>query len=96
MIAAFSVTPLGLTDSVGDLVADAVRVVRDSGLPSETNAMFTNVEGEWDQVMGVIKAAVHAVAARAPRASGVIKIDHRPGADDALRRKVESLERRLR
>ena len=65
MIAAFSVTPLGITDSVGDLVADAVRVVRDSGLPSETNAMFTNLEGEWDQVMGVIKAAVDVVAASA-------------------------------
>jgi uncharacterized protein (TIGR00106 family) len=97
MIAAFSVTPLGLTtDSVGDLVADAVRVVRDSGLPSETNAMFTNVEGEWDQVMGVIKAAVDVVAARAPRVSVVIKIDHRPGVDDAMHGKVESVERRLR
>ncbi len=97
MIAAFSVTPLGLTtDSVGDLVADAVRVVRDSGLPSETNAMFTNVEGEWDQVMGVIKAAVDVVAARAPRVSVVIKIDQRPGVDDAMHGKVESVERRLR
>jgi uncharacterized protein (TIGR00106 family) len=88
---------LGLpTDSVGDLVADAVRVVRDSGLPSETNAMFTNIEGEWDQVMGVIKAAVDLVAARAPRVSVVIKIDHRPGVDDAMHGKVESVERRLR
>jgi uncharacterized protein (TIGR00106 family) len=95
MIAAFSVTPLGLADSVGDLVADAVRVVRDSGLPSETNAMFTNVEGEWDQVMGVIKSAVDVVAASAPRVSVVIKIDHRPGVDDALHGKVESIERRL-
>ena len=97
MIAAFSITPLGLTtESVGDLVAEAVRVVRDSGLPSETNAMFTNIEGEWDQVMGVIKAAVEVVAASAPRVSVVIKIDHRPGVDDALHGKVESVERRLR
>jgi len=97
MIAAFSITPLGLTtDSVGNLVAEAVRVVRDSGLPSETNAMFTNVEGEWDQVMGVIRAAVEVVAASAPRVSVVIKIDHRPGVDDALHGKVESVERRLR
>ena len=96
MIAAFSITPLGLTDSVGDLVAEAVRVVRESGLPSETNAMFTNVEGEWDQVMGVIKSAIDAVAAKAPRVSVVIKIDHRPGVDDAIHAKVESVERRLR
>ncbi len=51
MLAAFSVTPLGAGESVGELVAEAVRVVRQSGLPTETNAMFTNVEGEWDEVM---------------------------------------------
>ncbi|PWG73653.1 hypothetical protein DF186_21945 [Enterococcus hirae] len=45
MLAAFSITPLGAGDSVGDAVADAVAIVRESGLPNETNAMFTNVEG---------------------------------------------------
>ena len=54
MLAAFSVNPLGGDDSVGELVADAVRIVRESGLPNETNAMFTNIEGEWDEVMAVI------------------------------------------
>src|SRR5206468_10019799 len=48
---AFSITPLGAGESVGELVADAVRIVRESGLPNETNAMFTNIEGEWDEVM---------------------------------------------
>ena len=95
MIAAFSVTPLGLTDSVGDLVADAVRVVRESGLPSETNAMFTNVEGEWDEVMAVIKACVDKVSETAPRVSLVIKVDHRPGVVDALHHKVEAIESHL-
>ena len=51
MITAFSITPLGTGESVGAAAADAVRVVRASGLPNETNAMFTNVEGEWDEVM---------------------------------------------
>ncbi|MCZ7527486.1 MAG: MTH1187 family thiamine-binding protein [Acidimicrobiia bacterium] len=96
MIAAFSVTPLGAGDSVGDLVAEAVRVVRDSGLPSETNAMFTNVEGEWDEVMHVVRGCVDAVlAAGAPRVSVVMKLDVRPGVEDALHRKVASVERRL-
>jgi uncharacterized protein (TIGR00106 family) len=95
MLAAFSVTPLGAGDSVGELVAEAIRIVRDSGLPNETNAMFTNVEGEWDEVMAVIHRCVEAVAARAPRVSVVIKIDHRPGAEDALRHKVEAIEREL-
>jgi uncharacterized protein (TIGR00106 family) len=95
MIAAFSVTPVGVGDSVGDLVADAVRIVRGSGLPNETNAMFTNIEGDWDEVMDVIRACVDVVTARAPRASVVIKLDVRPGVTDALTEKVEAVERRL-
>jgi uncharacterized protein (TIGR00106 family) len=95
VLAAFSVTPLGGGDSVGELVADAVRIVRESGLPNETNAMFTNIEGEWDEVMAVIHRCVQAVAARSPRVSVVIKIDHRPGVTDALHSKVETIEQEL-
>jgi uncharacterized protein (TIGR00106 family) len=95
VLAAFSVTPLGAGDSVGDLVADAVRIVRESGLPNETNAMFTNIEGEWDEVMAVIHRCVQTVAARAPRVSVVIKVDHRAGVEGALHKKVEKVEREL-
>jgi uncharacterized protein (TIGR00106 family) len=84
-----------MSDSVGDAVAEAVRVVRESGLPCETNAMFTNIEGEWDEVMAVVKAAVAAVAARAPRVSLVIKADVRSGVTDAMHSKVASVEERL-
>ena len=96
MIAAFSITPLGLTDSVAEPVARAVRLVRDSGLPNETNAMFTNVEGEWDEVMDLVKACVMEVAKVAPRVSVVVKIDHRPGVTDGLTTKVAHLEEQLR
>jgi uncharacterized protein (TIGR00106 family) len=95
MLVAFSVTPLGVGDTVGEYVADAVRVVRDSGLPNHTDAMFTTVEGDWDEVMAVVKQAVDAVAAKAPRVSVVLKADIRPGATGALTAKMESLERHL-
>ena len=95
MLVAFSVTPLGVGDAVGEYVADAVRVVRDSGLPNHTDAMFTTVEGDWDEVMAVVKRAVDAVAAKAPRVSVVLKADIRHGATGALTTKVESLERYL-
>ena len=96
MIIAFSITPLGVGEGVGEYVADAVRVVRDSGLPNHTDAMFTSVEGDWDEVMDVVKRAVDAVAARAPRVSLVLKADIRPGVTDGLTAKVETVERRLR
>ncbi|TDE23978.1 MTH1187 family thiamine-binding protein [Actinomadura sp. 6K520] len=96
MLVAFSVTPLGAGAEVGELVAEAVRVVRESGLPNRTDAMFTTIEGEWDEVMAVVKAATDAVAARAPRVSLVVKADLRPGVTGALDAKVESVERHLR
>jgi uncharacterized protein (TIGR00106 family) len=96
VLVAFSVTPIGTGEAVGEEVAEAVRVVRDSGLPNRTDAMFTTVEGEWDEVMAVVKRAVDAVAARAPRVSLVLKADVRPGVTGALAGKVESVERHLR
>ena len=92
MIAAFSITPLGVGDSVSTSVGEAVRLVRASGLPNETNAMFTNVEGGWDEVMALIRRCVEKVGESAPRVSVVIKLDHRPGAVDALHGKVQAIE----
>ncbi len=95
MLVAFSVTPIGTGEDVGGLVAEAVRVVRASGLPNETTAMFTTVEGEWEEVMPVVRRAVDAVAAGSGRVSLVLKADIRPGVTDALRAKVASIEQRL-
>jgi uncharacterized protein (TIGR00106 family) len=95
VLVAFSVTPLGVGEDVGEAVAEAVRVVRDSGLPNRTDAMFTTLEGDWDEVLNVVKRAVEAVAARAPRVSLVLKADLRPGVTGALTAKVETVERYL-
>jgi|SRR5215472_7127276 len=95
MIVAFSVTPLGVGEDVAEYIADAVRVVRASGLPNRTDAMFTSIEGEWDEVMAVVKGAVDAVAARAPRVSVTLKADIRPGVSGALDAKVAAMERHL-
>ncbi|MGB3482906.1 MAG: thiamine-binding protein [Mycobacterium sp.] len=97
MIVAFSISPTtgDETGSVGAAVAEAVRIVRASGLPHETNAMFTNIEGEWDEVMAVVKQAVDAVAAVAPRVGLVLKADIRPGHTGQLTAKMERLERHL-
>ena len=51
MLFAFSVTPLGVGENVGEIVAEAVRVVRASSLPNRTDAMFTTVEGDWVGVL---------------------------------------------
>lgn len=94
MIVAFSISPSSgdETGGVSAAVAEAVRIVRASGLPNETNAMFTNIEGEWDEVMAVVKQAVEAVAAASPRVSLVLKADIRPGFTGQLTAKVQRIE----
>ena len=94
MLVAFSIAP-AIADpdgGVAEAVAEAVRIVRESGLPHETNAMFTNLEGEWDEVMAVVKRAVDAVAARSPRVSLVLKADIRPGHTGQLTAKVQRID----
>ena len=97
MLVAFSISPATGDDTggVSAAVAEAVRVVRASGLPCETNAMFTNVEGEWEEVMAVIKQAVDVVSAASPRVGLVLKADIRPGYTGQLTAKVERIESRL-
>ena len=98
MLVAFSVAPSGGESpdaSVHDAVADAVRIVRDSGLPNHTDAMFTTLEGEWDEVFDVIKRATEAVGKHGSRVSLVLKADIRPGHTGELTGKLDRLEAAL-
>ncbi|MBP2412916.1 uncharacterized protein YqgV (UPF0045/DUF77 family) [Arthrobacter stackebrandtii] len=102
MIVAFSVapsgTPAGEPAGTGDdasvhtAVAAAVQVVRESGLPNRTSSMFTEIEGEWDEVMDVVKRATEAVGRYGSRVSLVLKADIRPGHTGELDGKVARLE----
>ncbi|NAZ88732.1 thiamine-binding protein [Kineococcus indalonis] len=99
MLVAFSVSPSGgpapeggAPDSVSAAVADAVLVVRSSGLPHRTDAMFTTVEGTWEQCMDVVRRACEAVGRHGPRVSLVLKADVRPGHEGELTGKLERLE----
>ena len=81
--------------SVHDAVAAAVRIVRDSGLPNRTSSMFTEIEGEWDEVMDVVRRATEAVGEYGTRVSLVLKADIRPGRVGEMDGKVARLEAAL-
>ena len=98
MLVAFSVAPSGTGNadgSVHDAVAAAVRVVRDSGLPARTTSMFTEIEGEWDEVFDVVKRATEAVMPFGSRVSLVLKADIRPEYTGEIDAKIERLDRAL-
>lgn len=105
MIVAFSVapsgTPIGTPAGTGDdasvhtAVAAAVKVVRESGLPNRTSSMFTEIEGEWDEVMDVIKRATEAAGDYGSRVSLVLKADIRPGHTGEITGKIDRLQSAL-
>lgn len=95
MLVAFSVAPSGTgrsDGSVHDAVAAAVRIVRESGLPNRTTSMFTELEGEWDEVLDVVRRATEAAGEYGSRVSLVLKADIRPGWSGELDAKIERLE----
>ena len=78
-----------------EALAAAVAVVRASGLPHRTTSMFTEIEGEWDELFAVVKAATEAVLPFGSRVSLVLKADIRPGRTGELDGKIERLEQAL-
>jgi uncharacterized protein YqgV (UPF0045/DUF77 family) len=95
MMCAFSIAPLGAGESVGVFVAEIVRLVKDSGLDHETNAMFTNVSGEPDAVFALLARCVAYADERQLRVTITAKFDHRPGSNATLTSKRERVERLL-
>ena len=94
MIAEFSVWPL-VGASVSEYVAKVVKLVDESGLPYKLNAMGTVVEGDWDEVLGLIKKCHQLLAAQTERVITNISIDDRKGKTQRITGKVESIERIL-
>lgn len=103
MLIAFSIAPSGVGElsdpdpsgAVSPAVAEAVRIVRESGLPNRTDAMFTTIEGDWDECMAVVKRACDAVGRYGSRVSLVLKADIRPGYSGELTGKVARVEAAL-
>ena len=89
---AFSVAPFGAVEELSDAVAGVVQIIRNSGLKNRTYSMFTEIEGEWDDVMRVVKDATFVLAQKGLRTELVLKADIRPGYTNTMDGKLERLE----
>ena len=94
-LVAVAIAPFGVGDELSSEVAEVVKVIRESGLPNRTYSMFTEIEGEWDEVMRVVRDATFVLAEKGIRTEVVLKADIRPGHTDTLHTKVEKVEELL-
>ncbi|MBI5694318.1 MAG: MTH1187 family thiamine-binding protein [Nitrospirae bacterium] len=95
MIAQFSVVPLGIGASASAHVAKVIRLIDESGLEYRMNPMGTVVEGEWDEVMGLIEKCHRLVLDDVERVLTTVTIDDRKGRTGRITGKVESVEKIL-
>ena len=85
----------GVGSEVSPYVAQAVEVIRESALPQETNALFTNVEGNLDDVLKVAGEAAKKLAEQGYRTSLVLHMDIRPGFTGQLTEKPKLVDKIL-
>lgn len=90
-LVAVAIAPFGVGDELAEEVASVIAVIRESGLPHRTTSMFTEIEGEWDAVMEVVKKATFVLAEKGIRTEVVLKADIRPGFTGMLDEKVSKV-----
>jgi len=95
MLVQFSIVPLGAGESLSKEVAEVIRIVDESGLSYRANPMGTVVEGEWDEVMTLIRKCHEKTLEGAARVLTTLTIDDRPGKSDRIGGKIQSVEQRL-
>ncbi|WP_273066044.1 MTH1187 family thiamine-binding protein [Treponema berlinense] len=94
-LVAVAIAPFGVGDELSKEVAEVVKVIRDSGLPNKTYSMFTEIEGEWDEVMKVVKNATFVLAEKGIRTEVIMKIDIRPGYNNMMTEKIDRMENQM-
>jgi uncharacterized protein (TIGR00106 family) len=92
----FSMSPLGKGESVGKYVTRSVDIIDKSGVEYRLNPMGTVLEGEWDDVMDVVRRCFLRMRQDCNRISCTVKIDYRKGHRGRLTAKTASVERRLK
>jgi uncharacterized protein (TIGR00106 family) len=95
MLVEFSMVPIGIGSSIGDRLAEVLKIVDSSGLPYKVNPMGTVVEGEWNSVFGLIRKCHSAMLRHEDRVLTTITIDDRKGKPNRIELKVKSIEKRI-
>ena len=94
-LVAVAIAPFGEGEELSAYVAEVVKVIRESGLPNKTYSMFTEIEGEWDEVMQVVKDATFVLAERGIRTEVILKADIRPGHEGTMEGKLDRLNKAM-
>lgn len=95
MLAEFSIVPIGKTESLSTYIAEVLKIVDSSGVAYQVGPMGTTLEGDWDEVMGVIRRCHDKMREFSDRVLTRVSIDDRKGAVGRIKGKIESVESKM-
>ncbi len=95
VIVDFSMYPLDKGESLSPYVARSINIIQESGLPYEFRSMGTSIEGEWEEVMAVVRRCFEAMRQDCNRVVLSLKADYRIGPAGRMQRKIESVKAKL-
>jgi uncharacterized protein (TIGR00106 family) len=91
----FAMSPHGQGESLSAHVARILDVIDKSGVAYQLTPMGTILEGEWEDVMGVVTACFKALQTDCSRIGMNLKVDYRAGTESRMRSKIEKVEAHL-
>jgi uncharacterized protein (TIGR00106 family) len=94
VIVDLSIFPIGKGESVSGHVSRAVKIIKESGLPFKLGPMGTAIEGEWEEVMGVVNRCFEALRGDCQRVYMTLKVDYRKGESGRMEGKIKTVERK--
>jgi uncharacterized protein (TIGR00106 family) len=92
MLVELSIVPLAAGGHLSDELAEVLRTIDDSGLAYLLTPSGTCIEGEWHEVMPLVRRCHEQIRRRSPHVVTTIKIEDEEGAGNKLRDNVASVE----
>ena len=87
--------PTDKGESVSPYISRIIRIIRDSGLPYRFGPMGTSIEGEWEEVMGLLTRCFEELKKDSNRIYMTMKVDYRKGEGGRIESKMRSVQSKL-
>ena len=95
MVVNFSIVPIGNGSSLSMQVAEILTIVSESGIKYKLHSMGTILEGDWDEIIRLIKKCHKKILKGSDRVLTNITIDDHKGRRGRITGKIKSVERKV-
>ena len=95
MLVELSILPLVGDGHVSDELAEVLRLIDAYGLPYQLTPSATCIEGEWNEVMELVRQCHDRMRSKSSHVVTFIKIEDEEGVSDKLSRNISSVEQKV-